>query len=215
MYAFDPSAWRRDRTKVGQNRAARVLFLDSTNQRAACVSPLPAMEPRPIVAWVLTLTFITDWLKTVQSRDFTEKDIIFLYPSTTPYPGGFKCFTCEEAADNYDCNRWAPDLYCPRDSKYCYTRHVLDVYGASRSITKRCSALEDCLNTGCTDTDQEGTRECVSCCEGNICNMALPWNETDAVFATTSPLSGSRPTAPHHALTLSLFIHALVILGHP
>lgn len=34
--------------------------------------------------------------------------------AATPYPGGFKCFTCEKAADNYECNRWAPDIYCPR-----------------------------------------------------------------------------------------------------
>lgn len=34
--------------------------------------------------------------------------------TATPFPGGFKCFTCEEAADNYECNRWAPDVYCPQ-----------------------------------------------------------------------------------------------------
>ena len=34
--------------------------------------------------------------------------------AATPFPGGFKCFTCEEAPDNYECNRWAPDLYCPQ-----------------------------------------------------------------------------------------------------
>lgn len=34
--------------------------------------------------------------------------------TATPHPGGFKCFTCQNAADNYDCNRWAPDVYCPQ-----------------------------------------------------------------------------------------------------
>lgn len=34
--------------------------------------------------------------------------------AATPYPGGFKCFTCQDAVDNYDCNRWAPDVYCPK-----------------------------------------------------------------------------------------------------
>ncbi|XP_026865835.2 ly6/PLAUR domain-containing protein 6 [Electrophorus electricus] len=172
------------------------------------------MEPWPIVAWVLMLTFIIDWLKTVQSRDFTEKDIIFLYPSTTPYPGGFKCFTCEEAADNYQCNRWAPDLYCPKESKYCYTRHVLDGDEASISVTKRCATLQDCLTTGCMDMEHEGNRVCVSCCEGNICNMLLPWNETDAVFATTSPLSGGQQVAMHNALVLSLFVDFVIILSY-
>lgn len=37
-----------------------------------------------------------------------------LFLSATPFPHGFKCFTCEKAADNYECNRWAPDVYCPR-----------------------------------------------------------------------------------------------------
>lgn len=37
----------------------------------------------------------------------------------TPYPRGFKCFTCEKASDNYECNRWAPDVYCPRGNQGC------------------------------------------------------------------------------------------------
>ncbi|KAG7467330.1 hypothetical protein MATL_G00152210 [Megalops atlanticus] len=149
------------------------------------------MQPWPTVAWVLLLTLIADWLKTVQSRDFTVKDIIYLHPSTTPYPGGFKCFTCENAADNYDCNRWAPDMYCPRETRYCYTRHKMDMQGDSVSVTKRCVALEDCLSTGCSEVDHEGYKVCTACCEGNICNMPLPRNETDAVFATTSPLNSA------------------------
>lgn len=39
----------------------------------------PAMEPWPLMAWGLMLTAI---IKAVQSRDFTEKDIIFLHPSS-------------------------------------------------------------------------------------------------------------------------------------
>nr|KAF6337025.1 LY6/PLAUR domain containing 6 [Myotis myotis] len=73
------------------------------------------MEPGPALAWLLLLSLLADCLKAAQSRDFTVKDIIYLHPSTTPYPGGFKCFTCEKAADNYECNRWAPDIYCPRE----------------------------------------------------------------------------------------------------
>lgn len=42
----------------------------------------PAMEPWPVLAWVLMLTSIADWMKIVRSRDFTEKDIIFLHPSS-------------------------------------------------------------------------------------------------------------------------------------
>lgn len=34
--------------------------------------------------------------------------------SATPYPNSFKCFTCEQASDNYSCNRWAEDKWCPQ-----------------------------------------------------------------------------------------------------
>ncbi|XP_026015418.1 ly6/PLAUR domain-containing protein 6 isoform X2 [Astatotilapia calliptera] len=114
------------------------------------------MEAWPTVAWVLLLTTITDWVKTAQSRDFTMKDIILLHPSTTPYPGGFKCFTCQDAVDNYDCNRWAPDVYCPKDTKYCSTLHMMDRSGESVSVTKRCATLEECLFTGCADVADTG-----------------------------------------------------------
>ncbi|XP_038194081.1 ly6/PLAUR domain-containing protein 6 [Arvicola amphibius] len=147
------------------------------------------MEPSPALAWLLLLSLLADCLKAAQSRDFTVKDIIYLHPSTTPYPGGFKCFTCEKAADNYECNRWAPDIYCPRDTRYCYTQHTMEVTGNSISVTKRCAPLEECLATGCRDSENEGYKICTSCCEGNICNLPLPRNETDATFATTSPIN--------------------------
>ncbi|XP_041740290.1 ly6/PLAUR domain-containing protein 6-like [Coregonus clupeaformis] len=148
------------------------------------------MEAWP-AAWVLLLMLIADWLEAAQSRDFTVKDIILLHASTTPYPGGFKCFTCKDAPDNYQCNRWAPDLYCPRDSRYCYTRHMMDVQGNTVSVTKRCAALDHCLSTGCTQDNHEGYKVCTACCEGNICNMQLPRNKTDTIFSTTSPLHSS------------------------
>ncbi|KAM7375304.1 hypothetical protein PAMA_014414 [Pampus argenteus] len=116
------------------------------------------MESWPTVAWVLLMTNIADWLKTVQSRDFTMKDIILLHPSTTPHPGGFKCFTCQDAADNYECNRWAPDVYCPKGTRYCYTLHMMDNHGDSVSVTKRCVTLEDCLFTGCAHVTDDGSQ---------------------------------------------------------
>ncbi|XP_023478633.1 ly6/PLAUR domain-containing protein 6 isoform X4 [Equus caballus] len=120
---------------------------------APCMSD---MESGPALAWLLLLSLLADCLKATQSRDFTVKDIIYLHPSTTPYPGGFKCFTCEKAADNYECNRWAPDIYCPRETRYCYTQHTMEVTGNSISVTKRCVPLEDCLSTGCRDSEREG-----------------------------------------------------------
>uniref|UniRef100_A0A3B3SKW4 LY6/PLAUR domain containing 6 n=1 Tax=Paramormyrops kingsleyae TaxID=1676925 RepID=A0A3B3SKW4_9TELE len=114
------------------------------------------MEPSPHLAWVLLLSLIADWSEKGQSRDFTVNDIVYLHPSTTPFPGGFKCFTCEDAADNYSCNRWARDVYCPRETRYCYTHHRMDARGDSVSVTKRCVALEDCLSAGCRDINHEG-----------------------------------------------------------
>ncbi|XP_027691285.1 ly6/PLAUR domain-containing protein 6 [Vombatus ursinus] len=166
------------------------------------------MEPWPALAWALLLSLLADCLKAAQSRDFTVKDIIYLHPSTTPYPGGFKCFTCEKAADNYECNRWAPDIYCPRETRYCYTQHIMETTGNSISVTKRCVPLEECLSTGCVDLEQEGHKVCTSCCEGNICNLPLPRNETDAIFATTSPINQTTD----HSHRVSVIMSCLCVL---
>uniref|UniRef100_A0A8B9TP17 LY6/PLAUR domain containing 6 n=2 Tax=Anas platyrhynchos TaxID=8839 RepID=A0A8B9TP17_ANAPL len=115
-----------------------------------------------------------------------------LFLSATPFPHGFKCFTCEKAADNYECNRWAPDVYCPRGTRYCFSQHMMKVTGESVSVTKRCVPLEDCLSTGCTYVKHEEYKVCTSCCEGSICNLPLPRNTTDAVFTTLSPLSSTK-----------------------
>ncbi|XP_070435805.1 ly6/PLAUR domain-containing protein 6 isoform X3 [Equus przewalskii] len=77
----------------------------------------------------------------------------------------------------------------PSKTRYCYTQHTMEVTGNSISVTKRCVPLEDCLSTGCRDSEREGHKVCTSCCEGNICNLPLPRNETDATFATTSPIN--------------------------
>ncbi|XP_020368216.2 ly6/PLAUR domain-containing protein 6 isoform X1 [Stegostoma tigrinum] len=161
------------------------------------------MEARPASAWVLLLSLIADCLKLVQPREFTVKDIIYLHPSTTPYPGGFKCFTCENAADNYECNRWAPDIYCPRGTQYCYTRHKMNAKGESSLVTKRCVTLKECLSVGCTQPDNEGNKVCTSCCEGTICNLPLPRNTSQAVFATLSPINQTSRHSFQTALTLT------------
>ncbi|KAF6733339.1 Ly6/PLAUR domain-containing protein 6 [Oryzias melastigma] len=147
------------------------------------------MKAWPTVAGILLL--ICEQLRTVQPRDFSMKDIILLHPSTTPHPGGFKCFTCEDAADNYQCNRWAPDVFCPKGTKYCYTLHMMDDRGGSVSVTKRCATLENCQLTGCVNVTHNGYQMCTSCCEGNICNIMVPRNDSSAVFSSTSPLVSS------------------------
>nr|XP_057906935.1 ly6/PLAUR domain-containing protein 6 isoform X2 [Doryrhamphus excisus]XP_057906936.1 ly6/PLAUR domain-containing protein 6 isoform X2 [Doryrhamphus excisus]XP_057906937.1 ly6/PLAUR domain-containing protein 6 isoform X2 [Doryrhamphus excisus] len=162
------------------------------------------MEPWPTVAQILLLSN----LQMVQMRDFTRKDIIHLHPSTTPHPGGFKCFTCQDAPDNYECNRWAPDVYCPKDTRYCYTIHMMDHHGDSISVTKRCVTLEECQFTGCAEVIEDGSLVCSSCCQGNICNLLVPRNESAAVFSSTSPLVSS--ARGHHAGTLRDIIIIIV-----
>ncbi|XP_057242838.1 ly6/PLAUR domain-containing protein 6 [Malurus melanocephalus] len=141
----------------------------------------------------LLLLLLAGHAPATRSRDFSAKDIVYLHPSTTPYPHGFKCFTCEKASDNYECNRWAPDVYCPRGTRYCFSQHMMKASGESVSVTKRCVALEECLSTGCTYIRHEEYKVCTSCCEGSICNLPLPRNATDAVFSTLSPLNGGTP----------------------
>ncbi|XP_038607477.1 ly6/PLAUR domain-containing protein 6 isoform X4 [Tachyglossus aculeatus] len=77
----------------------------------------------------------------------------------------------------------------PSKARYCYTQHTMAASGNSVSVTKRCVALEDCLSTGCVDSEVEGHKVCTACCQGNICNLPLPRNASDATFATTSPIS--------------------------
>ncbi|XP_015233913.1 PREDICTED: ly6/PLAUR domain-containing protein 6 [Cyprinodon variegatus] len=149
------------------------------------------MEAWPAMAWILVLLSVSDWLTIAQGRDFTMKDIVRLHPSTTPHPGGFKCFTCQDAADNYECNRWAPDVYCPKDTGYCYTLHMMDNHGDSVSVTKRCSTLENCRFTGCINITHNGFQVCTSCCEGNICNVLVPRNDSSAMFSFATPLGSS------------------------
>lgn len=96
----------------------------------------------------------------------------------------------------------------------------MDNGGESVSVTKRCVPLEDCLLTGCAEVTESGyqvrpssvliktasvplthlflfvyfftfAQMCSSCCEGNICNMLVPRNESSAVFSSASPLSSA------------------------
>ncbi|NXC33105.1 LPD6B protein, partial [Campylorhamphus procurvoides] len=101
----------------------------------------------------------------------------------TPFPESFKCFTCENAEDNYSCNRWAEDRWCPASTRYCLTVHLFTDHGKSTSVTKKCATGEECHFVGCHRRAESGHTECVSCCEGMICNVEIPTNATNAVFA--------------------------------
>ncbi|XP_069472599.1 ly6/PLAUR domain-containing protein 6B isoform X2 [Ambystoma mexicanum] len=101
----------------------------------------------------------------------------------TPFPNSFKCFTCDNVLDNYNCNRWAEDKWCPQHTHYCLTVHHIASHGRSKSVTKKCATKEECHDLGCRHHREHGHTECVSCCEGMICNVEVPTNHTNAVFA--------------------------------
>ncbi|XP_019645961.1 PREDICTED: ly6/PLAUR domain-containing protein 6B-like [Branchiostoma belcheri] len=116
------------------------------------------------------------------------------FPSSTPFPDSMKCWTCVDGADdNYNCNRWAPDVWCPEGTRYCHTVHHMNEVGQSIKVWKKCAALDECSreNVGCSNTDIPGVKKCVSCCEGHICNYDVPTNETNAVFDRQTASSAS------------------------
>uniref|UniRef100_A0A667YQE8 LY6/PLAUR domain containing 6B n=1 Tax=Myripristis murdjan TaxID=586833 RepID=A0A667YQE8_9TELE len=119
---------------------------------------------------------------------FALSDLIYFHVSTTPFPKSFKCFTCDQAHDNYNCNRWAEDTWCPQNTQFCMTVHHFTSHGKTKSVTKRCAAREDCY------------MECVSCCEGMICNIEVPTNYTNAVFAKRQTVYSSAPPQRTRAL---------------
>uniref|UniRef100_A0A3B1KEA0 LY6/PLAUR domain containing 6 n=1 Tax=Astyanax mexicanus TaxID=7994 RepID=A0A3B1KEA0_ASTMX len=133
--------------------------------------------------------------------DLLHMSIVKFYINTI-----FKCIGCHYFNELYH-------SFVLAESKYCYTSHKLDWSGNTLSVTKSCAALEDCVATGCSELDHEGNKVCVACCEGNICNLPLPRNETDAIFATTSPLSGGQRTTLHPTMPLSFLISTLLVLS--
>ncbi|XP_067890586.1 ly6/PLAUR domain-containing protein 6B [Heterodontus francisci] len=102
--------------------------------------------------------------------------------SPTPFPNSFKCFTCNNALNNYECNRWAEDKWCPQHTEYCLTVHRFTSHGRSESVSKKCVSKEECHSVGCRHIRKFGHMECTSCCEGMICNIEVPTNHTNAVL---------------------------------
>ncbi|XP_032880627.1 ly6/PLAUR domain-containing protein 6 isoform X2 [Amblyraja radiata] len=100
----------------------------------------------------------------------------------------------------------------PSKTQYCYTRHKMNAKGDSSSVTKRCVSLKDCLSLGCTQPDHEGYKICTSCCEGTICNLPLPRNTSQAVFATLSPINQTTRQSLHSAVTLTCISLLLLLV---
>lgn len=68
-------------------------------------------------------------------------------------------------------------------TQYCLTVHLFTDHGKSTSVTKKCATREECHFVGCHHHRESGHTECISCCEGMICNVEIPTNHTNAVFA--------------------------------
>ncbi|XDB47809.1 hypothetical protein AB1E18_001399 [Capra hircus] len=68
-------------------------------------------------------------------------------------------------------------------TQYCLTVHHFTSHGRSISITKKCASRSECHFVGCHHSQDSEHTECRSCCEGMICNVELPTNHTNAVFA--------------------------------
>ncbi|XP_076118783.1 ly6/PLAUR domain-containing protein 6B [Alosa pseudoharengus] len=124
----------------------------------------------------------------------------------TPFPKSFKCFTCEQASDNYNCNRWAEDKWCPQNTQYCMTVHHFSHHGKTKFVTKRCAAREECHMSGCRHHRDTGHTECISCCEGMVCNVEVPTNRTNAVFAMRQQVPSSAVSGHREAWSTLLFI---------
>ncbi|XP_066136252.1 ly6/PLAUR domain-containing protein 6B isoform X2 [Saccopteryx bilineata] len=68
-------------------------------------------------------------------------------------------------------------------TQYCLTVHHFTSHGRSTSVTKKCASSSECHSVGCHHSQDSEHTECRSCCEGMICNVELPTNHTNAVFA--------------------------------
>uniref|UniRef100_A0A8C7YTZ3 LY6/PLAUR domain containing 6 n=1 Tax=Oryzias sinensis TaxID=183150 RepID=A0A8C7YTZ3_9TELE len=119
-----------------------------------------------------------------------------MHQTTTSATDGLQMFSVPKVNDNA-CSKGGAFLLIIfirvfiLGTMYCYTRHMMDDNGGSVSVTKRCATLENCQLTGCVNVTHTGYQMCTSCCEGNICNIMVPRNDSSAVFSSTSPLVSS------------------------
>ncbi|KAL9848445.1 ly6/PLAUR domain-containing protein 6B-like [Geothlypis trichas] len=119
----------------------------------------------------------------------------------TPFPNSFKCFTCDNAVDNYNCNRWAEDRWCPESTRYCLSSHRFTARGESTSVTKRCATGEECHRAGCQRRGDSGH---------TVSNACLP-RPAPALLLLYS-CSALLCSYPAHTLLCSCPTHALLLL---
>uniref|UniRef100_A0ABM5F2M4 Ly6/PLAUR domain-containing protein 6B isoform X3 n=1 Tax=Pogona vitticeps TaxID=103695 RepID=A0ABM5F2M4_9SAUR len=97
------------------------------------------------VAFVQVLIVLGNWSLAKNINFYNVR----LPVDPTPFPSSFKCFTCDNVVDNYNCNRWAEDKWCPPNTQYCLTVHHFTSHGRSTSVTKKCATREECHFVGC------------------------------------------------------------------
>ncbi|XP_062972645.1 ly6/PLAUR domain-containing protein 6B [Elgaria multicarinata webbii] len=166
----------------------------------------------PLLCHMLAVAFVQIFI--VSGNWILAKNINFynvrLPVDPTPFPSSFKCFTCDNVVDNYNCNRWAEDKWCPLNTQYCLTVHHFTNYGRSTSVTKKCATREECHFVGCRHYREATSTECISCCEGMICNVDIPTNHTNAVFAVMHARRTSGSSS-RQAVSILLLVSVTVI----
>ncbi|XP_064238277.1 ly6/PLAUR domain-containing protein 6B isoform X2 [Aotus nancymaae] len=97
-------------------------------------------------------------------------------------------------------------------TQYCLTVHHFTSHGRSTSITKKCASRSECHFVGCHHSRDSEHTECRSCCEGMICNVELPTNHTNAVFAVmhAQRTSGSSAPTPYLPVLAGVFVLPLL-----
>ncbi|KAM8933539.1 ly6/PLAUR domain-containing protein 6B [Pelodytes ibericus] len=166
------------------------------------------LMPHPFLLCIFQLIMFTKYRTLARNINFHN---VRPHLDPTPFPNSFKCFTCEKAIDNYNCNRWAEDKWCPANTHYCKTVHHFTSHGRSISVTKLCAAREECHHVGCHQHRGSGHLECISCCAGLICNVEVPTNNTNALFyalRSHRTSGGPRTTVylPGSMLVIFLFV---------
>ncbi|XP_044098444.1 ly6/PLAUR domain-containing protein 6B isoform X2 [Neovison vison] len=98
------------------------------------------------------------------------------------------------------------------DTQYCLTVHHFTSHGRSTSITKKCASRSECHFVGCHHSRDSEHTECRSCCEGMICNVELPTNHTNAVFAVMHAQRTSGSGAPTPSLPALAWVSVLLLM---
>ncbi|XP_032711986.1 ly6/PLAUR domain-containing protein 6B isoform X2 [Lontra canadensis] len=97
-------------------------------------------------------------------------------------------------------------------TQYCLTVHHFTSPGRSTSITKKCASRSECHFVGCHRSRDSEHTECRSCCEGMICNVELPTNHTNAVFAVMHAQRTSGSGAPTPSLPALAWVSVLLLM---